>query len=193
MNEVIQCLLNRRSIRSYTDEPITAEELHTILQCGLYAPNGGNNQVVRFTAITKREVLDELDKLAGQEFLKMVPIEGQYMNKAIYKARKNPAGYNFTFHAPVLIIASAPKGWPNGMADSACALDNMIIAATALGLGACWVNQPHWLTDNTPMRDYLRAYGILDTEEIYGSMIVGHPATPTPRPAPRKEGRAAIF
>ncbi len=192
MNEVIQCLLNRRSIRSYTDAPITEEELHTILQCGLYAPNGGNNQVVRLTAITNRKVLAKLDRIAGQEFLKMVPIEGQYMNKAIYKAHKNPSGYTFTFHAPVLIIASAPKGWPNGMADSACALDNMLIAASALGLGGCWVNQLHWLTDNQVMRDFLKTYGIKDTEEIYGSMVIGHPAS-SPQPAPRKEGRVAIF
>lgn len=69
----------------------------------------------------------------------------------------------------MVIIASAPLGWPNGMADSASALQNMQVAASALSLGACWVNQLHWLSENPVLRNFLQSYGIGQDEEICGA------------------------
>lgn len=192
MNEIIQAILNRRSIRKYTDQLVSEADLELVLQCGLYAASGGNHQVARFTVLTNRSMLDELAALVRGEFLKMTPEEGQYQSIAIRNAQKRPDSYDFTFHAPVLIIVTAPSGWPNGMADSASALQNMQVAASALGLGACWVNQLHWLTENTAVRTFLSRYGIRDDEDIYGSMVLGHPAVEPPLPAPRKEGRITI-
>lgn len=193
MNQIIKGILNRRSIRRYTDDPVSSDDLDQIIQCGLYAANGGNHQVVRLTAFTNRKLLDEISTLVRGEFLKMTPREGLYQNIAIRNAHNRPNDYDFSFHAPVLIMATAPLGWPNGMADSASALQNMLVAASAIGLGACWVNQPHWLTENSVLRSFLRPYGIRDNEEICGSIVLGHPDGATPTPAPRKEGRVTII
>ena len=188
MNETIQTLLSRRSVRKYTEEKVSREDLELILECGLYAPSGRNHQLVRFTAIEKREVLDDLIAIVCSEFRDMAIVEGQYWNGTIERARSNP-DYNFSFQAPLLIIVTAPAGWPNGMADSANALQNLHVAAAALGLGACWVNQLHWLTDNDVLRRYLQQYGIREDEEIYGSMVFGHPVFPLPNALPRKPNR----
>ena len=136
MNSTIQDILSRRSIRRFTQEEVSEQDLELILRCGLYAANGGNHQVVRLTAIRDRAKLDELVRLAREEFIQMPIIEGQYWNTALRRARSAPDSYDFTFHAPVLILATAPADWPNGMADSAGALQNMQVAAWALGLGA---------------------------------------------------------
>lgn len=193
MNPIVEAILNRRSIRKYTDAPISPEDLDQILQCGLYAANGGNHQVVRLTAIVGRDLLDPLTELVRGEFLKMTPQEGLYQNIAIRNAHNRPDSYDFSFHAPVVIIASAPLGWPNGMADSASALQNMQLAASALDLGACWVNQLHWLSENSALRSHLEQYGIQKDEEICGSIVVGHPAGQKPPAAPRKAGRTTII
>lgn len=193
MNHTIQDILNRRSIRRFSPQPVSQEDLNQILQCGLYAANGGNHQVVRLIAICNRQKLDELARLAREEFLKMPLIEGQYWNTALRKARSAPDQYDFTFHAPVLILAAAPASWPNGMADSASALQNMQVAASALGLGACWVNQIHWLTKNPTIRDHLLQYGIRPEEDIFGSVVLGHPSGEKPAPLPRKAGRITII
>ena len=79
------------------------------------------------------------------------------------------------------------------MADSASALQNMQVAASALGLGACWVNQLHWLSENPVLRNFLQPYGIGQDEEICGSIVLGHPAGPKPATAPRKDGRVTII
>lgn len=78
------------------------------------------------------------------------------------------------------------------MADSANALENMQLAATSLGLGACWGNQLHWLTDNSTLRNYLEPLGLGKDENIFGSIIVGYPDQPWPEPSPRKEGPVVI-
>lgn len=188
MNETIATLLARRSIRRFTPQPVTPEALELVLQCGLYAASGGNHQVARFTVLTDREKLDALAALVRGEFLKMEPQQGQYQNTAILNARNHP-NYDFSFHAPALVMVTAPRGWPNGMADCASALQNMQVAAFSLGLGACWVNQLHWLTENATLRAHLATYGLEEGEEIYGSMALGHPSVPPPPAAPRKAGR----
>ena len=49
----------------------------------------------------------------------------------------------FHYGAPVYIVTANKMGYGNAMADSACALENMMIAANALDLGSCWINQFH--------------------------------------------------
>ena len=64
MNSTIQDILSRRSIRRFTQEGVSEQDLELILRCGLYAANGGNHQVVRLTAMCDRAKLDELARLA---------------------------------------------------------------------------------------------------------------------------------
>ncbi len=192
MNETITTLLERRSIRHYESTKVAQEDLDLILQTGLYAASGGNHQVARFLAIENPQVLRELTVIVREEFRMKELIEGRYWNKTILHAKNNPETYDYSFQAPVVVIVYAPDGWPNGMADCANALQNMQVAATALNLGACWVNQLHWLTDNKRLREYLEPFGLALDQKIYGSMVLGHPAGPKPRPAPRKENRVAF-
>ncbi|MEA4845633.1 MAG: nitroreductase family protein [Clostridiaceae bacterium] len=192
MNDTISLLIKRRSIRRYLAEQIDDESLQLIIKTGLFAPNGGNHQYTRFLVVQNETKRQELRAIVRQEFAKREIIDGQYQNSAIIKA-KNQESYDFMFHAPTLIIAVAPRTHGNSMADSASALENMQLAATALGLGACWVNQLHWLTDNQSIRNYLEPLGLKEDEDIFGSIVVGYPDQPIHEPAPRKEGRVIII
>lgn len=186
----IETMLKRRSIRVYQEKQISDEELKTILECGLYAPTGGNCQYSRFIVIQNPENLRELndlirDELAGRELR-----SGQWINKGIVRARKE--GYHFIYHAPTLINVVSPRAHENSMANCTGALENMQLAATALGLGACWSNQPHWLTDVPAIRDVFARYGLSDEEDIFGSVSVGYPAEPAGAAPPRKAGRILL-
>ena len=88
--------------------------------------------------------------------------------------------YVFHYNAPVFIVVANKKGYGNAMADSACALENMMIAANALDLGSCWINQLHWLDDNKVIRSFLRPYGLDDNETITGGLILGYADTGIP-------------
>lgn len=192
MNKTIQAILSRRSIRAYAELPVPAQLLDTILTCGIYAPSGQNRQEIILSAITNRPLIEQLRMMVWQEFLKMEPEDEQYMNIAIRNAHTK-RDYDFTFHAPVLIIASGPENRPNGMAESALSLGNVMLAAASLGLGSCYVNQLHWLEKNASIRAFLSNLGIPADESIYGSLVLGYPDAPHRDAAPRKDGRIRIL
>ena len=68
-------------------------------------------------------------------------------------------------------------GYGNALADSACVLENMMVAANALDLGTVWINQLHWLTDHALIRAYLGAFGLAEDETITGGLAIGWPDT----------------
>lgn len=192
MNEIIDAMVKRRSIRHYLAKQISSDDLDDILTAGLYAANGGNLQHPRFIVVQDPEILSNLVKTVREELMIQEIKEGQYKNKSI-KAAQSSEDYNFLFHAPTLIIVISDRSWGNSMADSAGCLQNMQLAVYSLGLGACWVNQLHWLTDILSVRKIVEGLGMSPEEDIYGSMVVGFPANALPSPPARKEGRIMIY
>jgi len=184
---VIDTMIRRRSIRKYLDREVPEDLLDQIIQAGLYAPSGGNHQYVRLFVLQGKERLERLNSELCRAFFERKPDSSDYQNKSVLRARKS--GCHFLFHAPVLISAVSPRDHGNSMADSANALENIQIAAAALSLGACWVNQPHWLTDCTPIREVFEELGMSREEDIFGSVVLGYPAAKITSPPPRKEGR----
>ena len=107
------------------------------------------------------------------------------MKASISAAKKG--GYVFHYKTPVLIVTANKKGYGNAMADSACALENMMIAANALDLGSCWINQLHWLEEKDAVHSFLMRHGLQEDETVTGALALGHPAQAlTRRMAPRK-------
>lgn len=189
MRDTIETILTRRSVRSYLDRSIEPELLERLLTCALHAPSGGNHQEIRLSVCTDRNIIDQIRLLAGDEFRKMPLVEGQYKNIAIRNATNKGKDYDFTFQAPVLVIASGPRGWPNGMADSALCLGTLLLAAKSEGLASCYVNQLHWLDDNGPMRALLLGLGLPMDEEIFGSAVLGYSDEPERLAPARKPSR----
>lgn len=190
MNVAIANMLKRRSVRSYTKEQIRDDDLKTILECGLYAPTGGNLQYSRFLVIQDPRTMEELNRVIRDELASREIVEGQMMSKGIRRARQE--GYHFIYHAPTLISAAAPRDHSNSMADCAVGLENIQLAATALGLGSCWSNQPHWLTDVPAVREIFARVGLREEEDLFGSVSVGYPAYIAKKAGPRKENRLVL-
>ena len=99
-------------------------------------------------------------------------------------------GYVFYYRAPVLIIVANQKNYGNNIADCAVAIENMMLAANALDLGSCRINQLKWLNEKPEILNYLRELGLKENERVYSSMIVGYPKSndgkPARTPLPRK-------
>ena len=174
--DALEAILTRRSTRRLKSELPKKELIEQVIEAGRCAPSGGNSQSTHFVVITKDEVLARLAELVQAEFAKMELRDDLYgsLKYSISAAKKG--GYVFHYNAPLLIVTANKKEYGNALADSACALENMMIAANALGLGACWINQLHWLDENAVVREYLETIGIPAEETVTGGLILGYPA-----------------
>lgn len=131
MNETIQTILSRRSIRSYDAKPVEPEKIAAIMSCAQFAPSARNLQPWHFTVITSRAMLDRISA-ENKKILLSSPEE---------MARKMAAVPDFdSFRgAPMAVIVSGRSDAAYAAGDCANAVENMAIAASSLGLGSCYL------------------------------------------------------
>ena len=175
--EALQAILTRRSTRDYKPDPVEQEKLEKILDAGRQAPSGGNNQTSHFLVIRNRAVLDRLIALTEKAFAGMEITENMYASMKHSVAAAKKGGYVFCYNAPLLIAVANRKDYGNNIADCACTLENMMVAANALDLGSCWINQLKWLNEEPEILKYLYLLGMQEAERVYGAVIIGYPAT----------------
>ncbi len=147
--ELLEGIYTRRSVRSYTDEPVTREEVLEILRAGSWAPSGLNNQPWRFVVIRDDEVRSRLAQLTKYRHI----LEGAQVAIAVFCDRT--AMYNDV---------------KDHQSIGAC-LQNMLLAAHALGLGAVW------LGEILKSSEEVRALLDLPVQmELMAVVALGHPA-----------------
>ena len=157
MNETIKSILSRRSTRAFSEKEVNKDDVKLLLDCALAAPSGMNQQTWKFTAVVNQE---KILKLAS----------------AVAKALGRDNGYNM--YAPkVLIITSNEKESRFREVDNACAMENIYLAATSLGLGCVWINQLKDCYDDEGVRKILRDFGIPENHGVYGCAAIGFPAS----------------
>lgn len=108
--DALEAIRKRRSVRNYTGEPISREDLETIVDAGRLAASGGNRQPWDFIVITNREMINELK------------VAAQWMENA---------------GAIIAVVLDPSSRW--WVEDGAAAVENILIASTALGYGSCWL------------------------------------------------------
>ena len=184
--EALEAILTRRSTRNYRPDPVEEDKLERILDAGQQASSGGNNQYNHFLVIRSPEVLEKLTGMVERAFARMDVTEGMYasMKHAVLASKKG--GYVFRYNAPVLIAVANREDYGNNIADCACAIENMMVAANALDLGSCWINQLKWLNGDPEILAYLRGLGLKDGEKVYGAVALGYPATESGLPDRRR-------
>ena len=112
----LQTLLRtRRSIRVYEDKPIEPEKLEQILEAGLLAASGRGKRPCRFVLVTDREMLS-----------------------ALSKSRVGSAEMLTGANAAIVVVADAELS-DTWVEDSSIAMANMMLMATELGIGSCWI------------------------------------------------------
>ena len=188
--DAFEAIATRRSTRKFKPDAVDPALIERIVEAGRLAPSGGNSQTNHFFVISDPAVLAELVTLVEQAFAKMELAEDAYVSLKASVALSKKGGYVFSYHAPVLVVVANQRDYGNNMADVACALENMMVAANALDLGSCYINQLKWLNEEPPLLERMRALGLADGERVYGAVALGWPDTedglPARAPLPRK-------
>ena len=118
MTGIMDYIFKRRSIRSYTSQPVDRDTLTLLLQAAMAAPSAVNSQPWEFVVVTEPAVLDRLRQRIQY---------GQYNATAIIAVCGSPA------------VGNNDAGKTYWIQDCSAALENILIAAAGLGLGSVWV------------------------------------------------------
>ena len=192
----MKVIQDRRSIRQYTDEPVSEEHLEMILETARQAPSGENAQPWRFIIVRDEDTRKQLGAVAGggsgrrftAEFVtkkmqeRFVSLEDEAKKKAIFEKLTSGRVSAFLADAPVSIVVCGRKDVWDLPYDTSAAIENMLLMVTALGLGACWVIAPCIdIRDEERLKDLL---GVPEGIKIISIIAVGHPTRPH-RPRPR--------
>ncbi len=172
MNETVDVILKRRSVRNFLDKMISKEELRMIVDAGLFAPSAKNKQNWHFTVITNKERIDEINNLALAGMTKLdLEISDDY---------------HIFFHAPVVIsISSKIEGY--SQVNAGCVVENMAIAAASMGIGSCIIGQARYMYHQANKADIDRVLKIPENYDHDIAICFGYPKGDMNEPKPRRE------
>jgi nitroreductase len=169
--DVYEAIYNRRSVRRFTDQEVPPQVVDRLLKAACQAPTAGNLQPWRFWVVRNREVKDRLVHVAY--------------------------GQSFVGQAPVVILVGADlsvsaRGYGDrgshlySIQDTAAAIENLLLAAQAEGLGTCWVGA----FNEEAAR---RSLGIPQTVRPVAIIPVGYPASSRHKPEREDASRLTEF
>lgn len=161
-NPVISAILGRRSVREFTDEAVSEDIVKLLAEVGTSAPSGRNTRTRMFTVITDRDEIRSLKELTGR-----------------IAAREKTSFHGFN-DPPLMILISNERRNKDGIQDSACAAENIMIACHSLGLGSVWLNPLMNICDISEIRERLDRYGIPRSYIVWAAVAIGHPSEKLP-------------
>jgi nitroreductase len=185
--ELYEAIKGRRSIRRFKSDPVPREVLEKILRMALWAPSGMNLQNWYFLVVTG-DRKERLVEIAGSSFGHVEPVL-----KEVFAEKPKVIEFTRKFFgklggAPVIIFAyySPTKERPETSIQTvAAAIQNLLLAVHAEGLGACWMTGPVHVEKQ--INGFL---GI--TDKVLAAIIpVGYPDESPPAPK-RKPGRVVF-
>lgn len=175
MNQTIESIISRRSVKKYTDQQVPHELIEQVVKAGTYAPSGMNMQSAKIIAVTNKEMRDRLS----------------HINLEIVKGRNltTSSGHSDPFYgAPVVLVVLARKDVGTNIYDGSLVMENLMIAANSLGLGSCWIHRAKETFETEEGKQILSELGIPDEYVGIGNCILGYAAPDALKPqAPRKD------
>lgn len=169
MNETLQLMRSRRSVKKFKATPVEKEKIEAIVGAGLCAPSGMNWQSPIVLAVTNKALIEKLIRLnAGHD-----------------TAMKRADPF---YGAPCVLVVLADKSKPTYVYDGSLVMGNMLLAAHSLGLGACWIHRARETFETDEGKAILKELGIEGEYEGIGNCVVGYPDM-QPVEKPRKENR----
>ena len=152
--EMLEVMCARRSVRRYTEEKISDEQLKKILSAALLAPSGHSKYPCEFIVVKNRELLEKMS----------------HCRKGVAKMLEGAA-------AAVVVIADKNKS-DTFVEDSCVAMMSMELLAASLGIGNCWIQvRNREAEDDSSSENFLR--GILNFPENFACQAIlslGYPA-----------------
>ena len=170
MNELLNAIKARRSIRKFKADMIPQEVLDQIIEAGTCAPSGRGQQSPIIIQVSNKEMRDRLAEI----------------NREIGGWEE---GFDPFYGAPVVLIVLAKKDRPTRVYDGSLVMGNLMLAAHALGLGSCWIHRAKQEFERDEGKALLQSLGIREEYEGIGHCVLGYVDGEYPEAPPRNENR----
>lgn len=168
MNEVIEMMKTRRSIRKFKPEALPEELIEQIAEAGTYAATGKNLQSLIIIAVTNKQLRDSISE----------------MNRKIGGWQE---GFDPFYGAPAMLIVLADKNVPTAVYDGSLVMGNLMLAAHSLGVGSIWIHRAKEEFESEEGKAILAELGITGDYVGIGHCALGYIDGEEPKAAPRKE------
>ena len=130
----------RHSIRKYTKEQISREDLDKILEAGNFAPNAGGGQRSMMVAVNNAELTTRIGIMNLAKFDRS-NLEGSYVSKEQPSSIDDPTIKNGFYGAPTVVAIFGQSNFMFRVADAFCIAENMVLQATELGIASCIISR----------------------------------------------------
>ena len=117
-NRVIKTIKERVSCRAYSDKKVSLKKALEIAEAGKFAPSGKNRQIANIFVVNSKKYVERLRKLSVEQ-----------LNR------------DCMYGAKTILIVTGPREDAFTFQDCSCILENMFVAASALKIATCWINQ----------------------------------------------------
>ena len=165
-NEII---MERVSVKKYTQEMPKQEDIESIITAGLRAASGRNMQAGVIVAVTNKEIRDRLSKA----------------NAAVMGASGDPF-----YGAPCVLVVLGDRSKAHTyLYDGSLVLGNMMLRAQELGLGSCWIHRAKEVMAEPEWQEWIASLGLEGDYEGIGNLVLGYPDGEWPPVKETKEGR----
>ena len=166
MQDILDVIVSRRSVKKFKDKMVDKELIDKVIKAGIYAPSGKNMQSGVILAITNKDVRDKLSNIVAK--FRGVSIDPFY-------------------GAPIVLVVLADKNVNTHVYDGSCIMENMLLEAHSIGLGACWIHHAKEAFETEDGKQMLNSLGIKGDYEGVGHCILGYSDIEIKNEIPRKE------
>jgi nitroreductase len=184
MQDFLSVLKSRRTVRSYTAEPVREQDLQELIDLAVLAPTGMGAQPWAFTVVTSSEVMRQLNAIV-LGVLRSPHMQPFLASEGMQEWVSRPNADIF-YGAPALIGISGNAQAPSTAIDCQLAAENLFLAAHAKGLGTCYMGFLVMTAESPQIQTCLR---IPEGHRLLAAAVVGHPALPPDGPPKRNPAR----
>ena len=169
MKTLLEIIKERRSVRFFEEKQIKTEELDQILEAGLWAPNAGSRQAVRFVVCQDPKTNQQLGKINRQLFGK-----ARGTNKEDGSIANDDTIENAYYNAPTVVYLFAPNNYPNAIQDCCVAAQNMMLVASYLNIGSVYVARGEKTFESDLGKACIKKWGLDDKDECHVIIPLGY-------------------
>jgi nitroreductase len=190
--ELLELMKYRRSIRKYQDRQIPRADLEAIIEAGTYAPNAGGGQRSIIVGIHDRKLCEQVGRL-NASCMDRSHLMGSYVSKDQPSLIDDPKIKSGFYGAPTVCAVFAPERFLYSIPDAFCAAENMVLAATELGISSCIVARGEETFANEFGEGLLAQWNIPEGYVARCFVLLGYCDGEYPKEKPRKAGRSIIW